>query len=66
MPDYSPDTTGDHFEEIAATARQQLLGELPDQVARLHWDTASLARFLSARLTETVGFAAEMRGHLCG
>jgi phenylacetate-coenzyme A ligase PaaK-like adenylate-forming protein len=59
MSDYSPDTTGDHFEEIAATARQQLLGVVPEQVTRLHWDAASLAQYRSARLTETLSFAAE-------
>ena len=59
MLDYSPASTGDHFEDIAATAPQQLLGELPEQVARLHRDADSLARYRSTRLTETVGFAAE-------
>lgn len=59
MSDPWPDTTGDRSEEIAATAGQQILGELPEQVERLRWDAASLARYRSARLTETVGFAAE-------
>ncbi len=54
-----PDMTGDYFEEFAATARQQLLGVMPEQVARLHWDAASLTQYRSARLTETLSFAAE-------
>ncbi len=54
-----PDMTGDQLEEFAATARQQLLGVMPEQVARLHWDVASLAQYRSARLTETLSFAAE-------
>jgi phenylacetate-CoA ligase len=59
MLDHSPDTTGDHFVEIVATARQQLLGVVPEQVARLHWDAACLAQYRSERLTETLSFAAE-------
>jgi hypothetical protein len=59
MLDSSPDMNGDRFEEIAETARQQLIGVVPEQVGRLHWDAARLAQYRSARLTETLGFAAE-------
>ncbi|MGY4650185.1 hypothetical protein [Mycobacterium sp. URHB0021] len=58
MLDPWPDASGDHFKEIAATARQQLLGVVPDQISRLHWDAASLARYRSARLTEILRVAA--------
>jgi phenylacetate-CoA ligase len=54
-----PDMTGDFFDEFAESARQQLFGVVPEQVARLHWDAASLAQYRSARLAETLSFAAE-------
>jgi|SoiMethySBSTD1v2_1073268.scaffolds.fasta_scaffold217931_3 hypothetical protein len=59
MLDHEPDTDVDYIEEIAATARQQLLGVVPEQVARLRWDVVSLARYRSARLTETLSFVPE-------
>ncbi|HET7668726.1 MAG TPA: hypothetical protein VFK56_22220 [Mycobacterium sp.] len=59
MFDYSPDATGEHFEDIVATARQQTLAAVPVLVARLHWDAASLAQYRSARLTDTLCFAAQ-------
>jgi hypothetical protein len=40
-------------------ARQQLIGVVPEQVGRLHWDAGGLAQYRSARLIETLGFAAE-------
>ena len=54
-----PDVTGAFFDEFAESARQQLFGAVPEQVARLHWDAASLAQYRSERLTETLSFAAE-------
>jgi phenylacetate-CoA ligase len=48
----------DHFDEIASAARQKLFGSVPQQVARLHTDAASLAGYRTARLTETLDFAA--------
>jgi phenylacetate-CoA ligase len=32
---------------------------VPEQVGRLHWDAGRLAQYRSARLIETLGFAAE-------
>jgi phenylacetate-CoA ligase len=49
----------ERFDEIASKARHQILGSLPQQVARLHLDAASLAEYRSARLTEMLRFAAE-------
>jgi phenylacetate-CoA ligase len=59
MLDSSSELFGDFFDEFAESARQQLFGVVPEQVARLHWDAASLAQYRSARLTETLSFAAE-------
>jgi phenylacetate-coenzyme A ligase PaaK-like adenylate-forming protein len=59
MFDHSPDTPVDHFDEIVATTRQQLLNVVPEQVAHLHWDAESLAQYRSARLTDALHFAAE-------
>src|SRR5262245_47489689 len=58
MLDHSPDMTDDRIEKLAATARQLLLGAVPEQVGRLHWDAPRLAQYRSSRLTEAVRFAA--------
>ena len=63
MLDHSPDMTGDQFETIAAIARRQLLGAVPEQVARLHWDPPRLAQYRSTRLTETIRFAEHSPWH---
>lgn len=59
MLDHSPDNAGATFDEIAETARRKLLDVVPQLVARLHWDSASLAHHRSVRLTQTLRFAAE-------
>jgi phenylacetate-CoA ligase len=47
------------FDTVAATAQARLLEELFEQLARLHWDGATLAEHRRTHLAETLAFAAE-------